>query len=353
MKTRRLGSSQRLVVCEAIRAAPGEVVVVPWGDTRSIAGDFVLDEHGAAEILARFRDQGNRLVIDYEHQTVGAEFSSPDGTAPAAGWITALRVAPGKGIYATVEWTKRAAAFIAAKEYLYLSPVLIAENETRRAIGLHSVALTNAPAIKGFPVLVNKDTVLNAQENTMDEIIAAIERLIAQAEAGEVTVEQVVEILAAILEKLQAAKGGEGAVADTDTVVAKENIRLRGKLATREFDELLAAHSGRIPPAQLDAFRSWWGYDHQAAETFIKNASPLVFTRANTSGGVRVHNAGAASRGALIHKARAGFEAEKVKGEGKVVCSAKAWTNMALRDAGLPRLTDDEVRQYSIAESAA
>ena len=313
MSKRRIGNGQRLVVCEAIRAVPGEVLVVPWGDTHSTAGDFVLDADGANAILAGFRGQGNKLVIDYEHQTVGGEFSSPDGTAPAAVWITALRAVPGKGIYATVEWTERASALIAAKEYLYLSPVLIAESETGRAIGLHSVALTNSPAIKGFPVLVNKDATSNEKEDVVDEVIEDIEQLIAQAEAGEVTIEQVVEILAAILEKLQAAKGGEGAPADTDTVVAKENIRLRGKLATKEFDELLAAHSARIPPAQIDAFRSWWRFDRSAAETFIKNASPLVFTRANTSGGVRVHNAGAASRGALIHKARGASRRKRLR----------------------------------------
>lgn len=134
-----------------------QIVVMPDGDVKSKAGDFTVDKEAFDLIESAFKEQGNEIVIDYEHQTLGGEWSSPDGTAPAAGWIKALRHEPGKGIVASVQWTERAREMIKTEEYKYLSPVFQLKNT--RPIRLHSVAITNSPAIQGIPALAAKDSV--------------------------------------------------------------------------------------------------------------------------------------------------------------------------------------------------
>lgn len=350
MRGRHSSGGRKLVVCDAIPAVPGEVLLIPWGYVESISGDFLVDGAGADSILAAFRSHGIKLVVDWEHQSLGGEaYSSPDGTAPAAGWIASLRTVPGKGIYGTVEWTRRAAERIAAKEYLYLSAVIVAEKDTKRAVELHSIALTNVPAIRGFPSLVNK-RIANEQEKTMDAILTRLASVITALQAVEGVPEDIVGALQQILEDARAlveekAGGEPEAVAGKDSRVIQENRRLRARLDGQEFEAMMTAHRGKIPPSQLGAFRSWWAFDPQAAETFLTNSPMLVHTR-----GQAVDQPGSgpsmSNRHAVIVRAKSDFEAEKTKG--KVICSRRAFVNLALRDASLPKLTDDEIRQHNI-----
>lgn len=112
-----------------------------------------------SDVVKNFRklDTGE-LPIDYEHGIEGAE---PGQAIPAAGWIKAIDDAPDENgiLWGTVEWTRKAAAHIAAKEYKYISPVIdptVRDNKTGDAQGwtLTSAALTNTPVLKGMPALV-------------------------------------------------------------------------------------------------------------------------------------------------------------------------------------------------------
>jgi phage I-like protein len=144
---------------------PAQILIVPWGEVKSTAGSFVIDDEAAQATLAAFQEHGTDLPIDYEHQTLGGPYSSPNGLAPAAGWIKALRVVTpaeaddgnAPGIWADVEWTADAAEKLSGKQYRYLSPVALVRREDRRVVGLHSVALTNKPAIVGMPPVVNRN----------------------------------------------------------------------------------------------------------------------------------------------------------------------------------------------------
>ncbi len=142
---------------------PGEVLIAPWGQVRSTAGDFVLDEESARATMEAFSAHGTDVPIDYEHQTLGGAYSSPDGLAPAAGWIKALKLvrpedaSDGRaaGLWAEVQWTPDAAAKLASRQYRYVSPVALVRRSDRRLVGLHSAALTNKPAIIGMQPVVN------------------------------------------------------------------------------------------------------------------------------------------------------------------------------------------------------
>ncbi|MCA9254922.1 MAG: hypothetical protein KDA33_04765 [Phycisphaerales bacterium] len=171
--------------CGDSAPAPSRVLITPWGNVRSASGDFVVDDDGAAQAIAAFAAHGADLPIDYEHQTLGGAYASPNGQAPAAGWITALEIvtpldlerdgvsihsaddmdaaepnsesAPRPGLWANVSWTDEAKAHLAGRRYRYLSPVALVRKADRRLIGVHSVALTNKPAIVGMAPVVNKD----------------------------------------------------------------------------------------------------------------------------------------------------------------------------------------------------
>jgi hypothetical protein len=69
--------------------------------------------------------------------------------------VKSLWVEPGSGVIGKVEWTPAAARALAAKEYKYLSPVVLIRRSDGKAVGLASAALTNTPAIVGTRAIVN------------------------------------------------------------------------------------------------------------------------------------------------------------------------------------------------------
>lgn len=138
-----------------VGTVPDRIQIVPWGQVSSSNGDFVVDEEAVELALAAFAAKQTDLPIDYEHQTLGGQFASATGQAPAAGWIKSMEAEPGVGLFAQVEWTSPAAEQLAAKQYRYLSPVAIIRKSDRRLAELHSAALTNKPAIVGMKPIVN------------------------------------------------------------------------------------------------------------------------------------------------------------------------------------------------------
>ena len=138
---------------------PERVVLAPWGRVESQKGVFFVDEESAEMVVRAFHEHGTDLPIDYEHQTLGGEFASPDGRAPAAGWIKSLTAEPGVGIVGHIEWTQQAREMLANREYRYLSPVALIRKSDRKLVGIHSAALTNKPAIVAMEAIVNRSEV--------------------------------------------------------------------------------------------------------------------------------------------------------------------------------------------------
>ena len=160
------GVEERMLIQSATvegKAPPASVLLAPWGEVVSANGTFVLDGAAGRSVIEAFDAHGTDIPIDYEHQSLGGAYASPNGQAPAAGWIKGLRVVAPKtagdgkaGLFADVEWTETAREKLAAKEYRYLSPVVIVRTEDRRVTALHSAALTNKPAIVGMKPIVNR-----------------------------------------------------------------------------------------------------------------------------------------------------------------------------------------------------
>lgn len=131
-----------------IGGVPEYIRVLPCGNISSEKGDFVVDAESFKLIKEHMQHRNIDIVIDYEHQTL------QNVQAPAGGWIKEL-VLKNDGIYAKVEWTERAKSYLKGREYRYLSPVVMVRRQDKRAIQLHSAALTNTPAINGMVPIVN------------------------------------------------------------------------------------------------------------------------------------------------------------------------------------------------------
>lgn len=128
--------------------APEYIRVLPLGYVSSEKGDFIVDKESFGMMKEYMERRAIDIVIDYEHQTLR------DEQAPAGGWIKEL-VLKSDGIFAKVEWTDKAKHYLKNKEYRYLSPVVLIRKKDRRVSQLHSVALTNIPAINGMTPIIN------------------------------------------------------------------------------------------------------------------------------------------------------------------------------------------------------
>ena len=140
-----------------IKGVPDEIKILPLGFVKSQKGDFYIDENSYYSMKNQFKNRNIDLVIDYEHQTL------KDVQAPAGGWIKEL-ILKRDGIYAKVEWTQRAKEYLQNKEYRYLSPVVLVTKTDKKAVTLHSVALTNTPAIDGM------EAIINSMNNTIEGV---------------------------------------------------------------------------------------------------------------------------------------------------------------------------------------
>lgn len=135
---------------------PRRILIAPWGRVESTNGTFLVDAESVTLVVDAFDEHATDLPIDYEHQTLGGVYSSPNGQAPAAGWVKRLMGEPGVGLLAEIEWTEQATELLASKQYRYLSPVAIIRKADRKLVAIHSAALTNKPAIVGMEPIVNR-----------------------------------------------------------------------------------------------------------------------------------------------------------------------------------------------------
>ena len=230
------------------------VHLLPFGRVRGRDGRrFQLAASKARSVIAAtMRQNADRLVIDYEHQT---DLAASNGrAAPAAGWMVALE-ARSDGVWGLVEWTARAKAMIAQREYRYLSPTFLhrSDGEITR---IERAALTNDPNLiltalasrgrstKGKPMDAAEGSTTN--EAVPPEIVRML------GLETDATLDTVMETIATLLE------ARNDAVPDPARYVPVEQIRELIAQNAREphmpderSEEVVSAAiaSGRLPPA--------------------------------------------------------------------------------------------------------
>ncbi|WP_349917724.1 phage protease [Aeromonas veronii] len=115
-------------------------------------GHWQLDKAIATTLLNRVREQGQDILIDYDHQTLKTDQNGQP--APAAGWYNADEIEwrEGQGLFIKPRWTDRAAALVAAGEYRFLSAVFPYDAQGR-PLELRMTAITNDPGVVGMQAL--------------------------------------------------------------------------------------------------------------------------------------------------------------------------------------------------------
>ena len=275
--------------------APEWMLLYPAGWNEVVGEESFLVDREAYDLVAGYLSRrGNDVVIDYEHATL------TDGVAPAAGWIKTLRWDAGKGIMARVDWTQKAAAYIAAKEYRYFSPVSIVRKSDHRLIAIHSVAMTNAPRTNNLTPILAKlgaDTLNPTKEESMDwfkKLFAALGLADGASEEDVLTAvakmkkPEVKEVVAkAVLDALDLSEG------DTSTVVAsihalkqgtrqmvsrEEFDRLQKELAQRDAKAVVAKAlaEGKVTPDQREWAEAYAAADAAGFATFVAKAPAVI-----------------------------------------------------------------------------
>lgn len=282
-----------MVALDGKGTVPEEIKVLPTGWVKSQKGTFLVDEKSIQMIISHFRSRKIDLVVDYEHQTLS------DVQAPAGGWIKDL-YPKDNALMAKVEWTSKACGYISNKEYRYLSPVVIVRESDNRVVYIHSVALTNTPAVDGMPAIVNSLDFKEESEEAME-----LEELIALLGLSETaTLEEVKEELKKLLEMAKNADDNEktevvanstvlgllGLTEDakTEDVVTSimklkagsSDVQLQKlvlQLKERDADEAVGAalKEGKITSAQKDWARSYALSDMEGFKKFV-NAAPVI-----------------------------------------------------------------------------
>jgi phage I-like protein len=124
---------------------PEWVHVLPSGQIEGRDGRrFALPNPAA--VVEAFAQNGADLPVDYEHQADNPA-AKASGPIPAAGWIKAMKATP-EGVFARIEWTDRARGMIAAKEYRYISPVIVYDKDTREVGRISGAGLVHRPNLQ-------------------------------------------------------------------------------------------------------------------------------------------------------------------------------------------------------------
>lgn len=165
--------SVAFAACSFALDANGYVQLLPAGEFRSRDGRpaecaaWLTNAEIAAKLIADIAALANPIVIDYEHQTL---LSAENGQkAPAAGWFAAegMEWREGQGLFAKVEWTEIAKLHIDAKEYKFISPVILYDKKTGAVKKILNAALTNNAAIDGMEEVSARLTVSLTQQETL------------------------------------------------------------------------------------------------------------------------------------------------------------------------------------------
>jgi len=219
-----------LSVLKEMTGAPAEFQILPAGKIEINGEDpAFVDDNAAAVIIEAWKNRGNDMVIDYEHQSL------TDGQSPAAGWIKNLVWKGKEGLWAVVEWTAKATEYLKNREYRYFSPVMFISKHDRRVAVLVNVALTNNPAINNLkPIMAKLTDITKKQGEKEVSMITKLKKLMGLAdEAGE---DKVLEAATLLVNKNKDLEAQAGKV---DLVACKEVMEALGAKDGAGKDEVI------------------------------------------------------------------------------------------------------------------
>lgn len=297
----------------------GLIKIVPKGQFAPVDGrtdtgvaHWTMTASLAQQIIAAFDAGQTDLVVDYEHATLKAAETGQQN--PAAGWISKYVWDDDRGLMGEVKWTQRAKDMIDSGEYRYLSPVL--EYDTLGNVrGLHSVALTNSPALDGMALAaLSRQNSINPKQETSMNKEALIKLLGLAADADDKAIEAALaeaqeklggktlaEALAAPKEEPEGSEGDAGKPEDNpqggnaeDDEVAELKAQvaaLSKKVIAMEVggtsDGLIRAalSDGRLLPHQEASARQLAAKDPEAFKNLMEGSLKLAALSKTQTGG--------------------------------------------------------------------
>lgn len=144
-------------------------------------------ENVTADALSRLADRlnetGQEVLVDVDHKSVAP---GPDRDTRAAGWLSRFWTTA-KGLFGKLRLTPHGQKLVEGREYRSLSPVFTLD-EMDEPIEMHSVALTNQPAMQMDPILNTAPS--EEIEMSKEEIIELIKATVAEMKAAEEAVEK-------------------------------------------------------------------------------------------------------------------------------------------------------------------
>jgi len=257
-----------------VQGVPEWVEILRAGVIRTATGDIPVRREDLRSILEDFQSHVVDLVIDYEHQSL------KDVEAPAAGWIKEMRLRDSV-LEGRVEWTEKAKRYLLNKEYRYLSPVIVVQGGRMR---LHSMALTNTPAIKDQPALVGKEELMEKELRQIlglkdgEDVLGAVKALkdtldALRAELGDGDLREKVKDL----KKAQESKGDFVPLKDF-RALQEDYGRLKAELAKRDAEAMVqkGLEEGKLTPAQKDWALAYALKDPEGFKEYLDKAPVVV-----------------------------------------------------------------------------
>jgi phage I-like protein len=139
-------------------AVPSSVELIPAGTLIQGRDGRKWKNSRPQEVALNSMARLSKLVIDENHAT---DLAAPKGgSSPAMGWMTNLRTGQGGSVWADVAWTKRGEQAVLNKEYSFISPVFLHDEQGEITVVLRA-ALTNSPNLQ-LPAL-------NAEQSSVEQ----------------------------------------------------------------------------------------------------------------------------------------------------------------------------------------
>ncbi len=260
-------------------------------------GGYLIENVAHAEQIvaaSKPRAESRDPVVDYDHQTDYAATDGVGGTAPASGWIVEMS-AREDGIWGRIDWTDKAKAALAAREYRYISPVFPHSKTTGRVMAILRAGLTNKPnlelgalASEAEPVIGDTDldktklaqSLGLGDDATEEQIHGAIDTL-KTGSAGFATVAQasgcaVTASAADVVTAINASKAKTGQDDVVVTLQAEVN-QLKADAARKAAVEATdaAIKAGKVTPAARDTFIALHASNADQFKAIV-DAAPVV-----------------------------------------------------------------------------
>jgi SPP1 gp7 family putative phage head morphogenesis protein len=357
-----------------------EIMLAPWGQVTTDNGPILVDAEGMALTLADFGKRGSRPV-DLDHASIQSWCAPLDRRA--VGHVEKLEVREGSGLFGRVKWNEEGVELIRADSFRYISPVFRVDGEERRVVRFHSAALTNTPAIRGMPRVAAAENIQESQMIETNEkavrtnsmLVQLAEKLGTRADAADpaaslpqmVTAAEKLRSDLTALSSIKTALGlkEEAGTAEVGTTIhtlklaadelkglKTKVVELESSAAKQKAAELLAPYKakGVISEANKEDFEFFCelavtkpAVCKQQLDARVALLGPSGKTTPPPGDSTA---AGGKSREQII--AHSAAEYDKGGNEGRLT-DKTSFVNLALKDAKIPAMTDQEKTQLLAA----